>query len=52
MKRLWRWYVRRTGAERRWHVLAMLVVLTLSFAVRLDHVVRSLPYSRHVDEGT
>jgi len=52
MKRVWWWFKRRWQAPQRWHVLAMAIVLTLSLGIRLDHIVRSLPYARHVDEVT
>jgi hypothetical protein len=52
MLRLARWLRRRFTGENRWHVAAMVAVLLVSFAVRLDHIALSLPYPRHVDEET
>jgi len=52
MKGLWWWVKQRISPGIRRHVLGMVLVLTLSFAIRLDHVALSLPYCRHTDERT
>jgi hypothetical protein len=52
MKRRWVSLERLLTPGRRWHVLAMLLVLVGAFAVRVRNIEASLPYCRHVDEST
>jgi hypothetical protein len=52
MKRRWVSLERLLTPGRRWHLLAMLLVLVGAFAVRVRNIEAALPYCRHVDEST